>query len=323
MKKLHIIVAISVSVGVLTLNGVAGGASATGPPTEVRPQYLALGDSLAVGVGASDPATTGYVPRFHGHLADALDPGHANPPPLDFVPDAFNRKFLRLTNLAVGGPGAPPGGETTSSMIAVGQLDAAIAELVARNGNATPVDDVRVVTLDIGGNDMFSVVPVCVSGPTPECANAIGTALATFSANFDFILDELRAAAGPDTTIIVMTYYNPLVNPGCPLSPHAALGDALLEGNPALGIPDGVNDLIRAMAASHGAGVADVFGLLGPSDVQPDCRHANDSGYQVIAEEFKSVGAGGSASPVAFANGVASRADGISPVDGPPRGGDR
>ncbi len=297
MKKLLPLTLMLAAVAILAMKGEGSSASATGPPVEIRPEYLALGDSLAVGIGASDPTSTGYVPLFHSYLGDAVDPGRAKPAPLSSVPDAFNRKFLRLANLGVGGEGAPPGGETTDSMIAGGQLDAALAELSARNGNARPVDDVRVVTLDIGGNDMFAVVPDCMGGPTEECTDAIGTALATISANFDFILSELRAAAGPDTTVIVMTYYNPLVNAGCQLSPHASLGDALLEGDPALGLPGGLNDLIRTIAASHGAGVADVFGLLESADVNPDCRHANDAGYEIIADEFMAAFEKASAEP--------------------------
>ena len=36
-------------------------------------QYLALGDSLAEGVGASDPETTAYVPLFHQFLLAEKD----------------------------------------------------------------------------------------------------------------------------------------------------------------------------------------------------------------------------------------------------------
>ena len=32
--------------------------------------------------------------------------------------------------------------------------------------------------------------------------------------------------------------------------------------------------------------VADTFGLLGPAELQPDCVHPNDAGYEVIADEF-------------------------------------
>ena len=114
--------------------------------------------------------------------------------------------------------------------------------------------------------------------------SAIGTTLATFSGNFDFILSELRAAVDEDSPIIVMTYYNALVHPDCPLNALAPLGDIALEGGGP--IAGGLNDLIRSIAASHGALVADTFGLLGPAELQPDCVHPNDAGYEVIADEF-------------------------------------
>jgi lysophospholipase L1-like esterase len=286
MKKLLLLTIIPAFVAILALPTEGTDASVAGPPTDVRPEYLTLGDSLAVGVGASDPATAGYVPQIHAYLQDALDPGNAHPAPLDSVPDAFNRKLLRLNDLGVGGPGAPPGGETTGSMISGGQLTAAVAELSAHNGNAALVDDVRVVTLTIGGNDTFAVVPACSGGPSPGCVAAVGAMLGTFTANFNFILGEIRSAAGPDTTIIVMTYPNTLVNPGCPFSSLAPLGDAILEGAPSLGLATGLNDIIRATAAAYGAEVAEAYGRLGASDLQPDCRHPNDSGYQIIADEF-------------------------------------
>jgi len=306
MKKRLVFTTFLALVAAFALLIPAGETAAHGPPPEERPVYLALGDSLAFGIGASDPATTGYVPLFYDDLRSPAEPGEDDSDDGDSGPDAFGSKFLMLENLAVGGPAAPPGGETTTTMIAGGQLDAALAELTARNSNPRHADDVRVVTLDIGGNDMFAVVPLCLAGPSPACTSAIRTAFGTFSGNFDHILDELTAAAGPKTTMIVMTYYNPLVNPFCPLSPQAALADALLEGSPAMGLPDGLNDLIRVNAASHGVAVADVFGLLGPSDVQPDCRHASDSGYRIMADEFIAAGPGGPPSPVTFTHSVAS-----------------
>ena len=132
MKKRLVFTTFLALVAALALQVPASETSAHGPPPEVRPVYLALGDSLAFGIGASDPATTGYVPLFYDDLRSAL-------------PDHFDSKFLMLENLAVGGPGAPAGGETTTTMIAGGQLDAALAELTARNNNPRPVDDVRVM----------------------------------------------------------------------------------------------------------------------------------------------------------------------------------
>lgn len=259
------------------------------PPPATQPEYIALGDSLAEGVGASDPLTTAYVPLFHNFLTRALpadtlrravpidNPRNAMPP--DNQRAAVSAKNLVLTNLG-------HGGDTSSTLISHDHLAAAVAELEARNGDKKPSNDVRVITLDIGGNDLFAVLPVCSGGLTPTCVTAISTTFATFSANFNFILGELRTAAGPDTPIIVMTYYNPLVNPACPFNALAPLGDIALEGDPALGLPQGLNDLIRSIAAIQGAEVADTFGLLAPADLQPDCLHANDSGYAIIAGEF-------------------------------------
>ncbi|MDO8612602.1 MAG: hypothetical protein Q7R32_07240 [Dehalococcoidia bacterium] len=84
-----------------------------------------------------------------------------------------------------------------------------------------------------------------------------------------------------------MTYYNSLVAAGCPLNSLAPLGNIVLEGEPLLGLPVGLNDLIRAIAAAHGAAVADTFGRLSPDDILPDCVHANDDGYEIIADQFK------------------------------------
>src|SRR5574341_385017 len=103
-----------------------GGSRDLAAAPDNTPEYLALGDSLAFGIGASDP-DAGYVTQVHNYLRQALDPGTADPPPLGAVPDAFNARFLGLANLGVGGPGAPPGGETTATMIAGGQLAAAVA----------------------------------------------------------------------------------------------------------------------------------------------------------------------------------------------------
>ena len=211
--------------------------------------YLALGDSLAVGDGASDPATTAYVPLFHQFLLDDDD-----------------MALLNLGDI----------GDTSTTLITHSHLTAAVTEL--------ETGDVEVVTVNIGGNDVFALLPVCLFGFTPPCTAAVTSTFATFSANLDFILAELRAAAGDDTPIIVMTYYNPL--PGCFLAPFAPLADIVLEGGGPL--PAGLNDLIRSIAASHDAKVAETFGKLGAGDLVGgfDCLHANDDGYEIIAEAF-------------------------------------
>jgi lysophospholipase L1-like esterase len=113
--------------------------------------------------------------------------------------------------------------------------------------------------------------------------------LASFEANFSQILSRLRAAAGPDTVIVAMTYYNPLGS--CFRAALAPLADVVLEGGPGL---EGLNDRIRRISAANGVLVADIYGLLGPGDLVggTDCLHPNDAGHQKIAEAFAALLAG-------------------------------
>ena len=260
MKRLLLFLFVPALVGVFALTGDTTYSSAP----QSQNEYLALGDSLGYGFGASDPANKGYVPLFREFLESegGLDT------------DLF------LNNLSI--PGA------TSSSLITQQLPTAVAELEDRNGDKKGNNDVKVVTVDIGGNDVLRLLQSssCVPVATDACFVLAGTILTTFAGNFDFILDELRTAAGPDTTMIVMTYYNSLVAaPPCPLNFLAPLGDVILEGEP--GVSVGLNDLIRLIAVSHDAQVADTYGRLSPTDILPDCVHANDDGYEIIADQFK------------------------------------
>ncbi len=120
----------------------------------------------------------------------------------------------------------------------------------------------------------------------------IGSEFATFAADYGQILAQLRAAAGPDTAIVTMSYYNPV--PYCVLgadNPLAGLFvDLVLEGGSLGGftLPVGLNDLIRGISAANGAVVAETFGALGEGDFVggTDCLHPNLSGHTKIAAAF-------------------------------------
>jgi lysophospholipase L1-like esterase len=277
-RRVLLLIGIPVLVALLTM-GPAGAESAEGQPPLGRPVYLALGDSVAAGVGASDPAVTGYVPRLYDLLRDE--------PSCEFLGRPGCRS-LALDNLAVGG--------ATSTTLLTSQLPAAEDELRAHNGDGNPRNDVLVVTIDIGGNDVFSVVPSCTAGPTPQCLALVQARLASFEANFSQILSRLRAAAGPDTVMVAMTYYNPLGS--CVRAALAPLADVVLEGGPGL---EGLNDRIRRISAANGVLVADTYGLLGPGDLVggTDCLHPNDAGHQKIAQAFAAVLAGADAQAAA------------------------
>ena len=103
---------------------------------------------MAVGVGASDPAVTGYVPLFHDLLRGELACRPSHRP---------GCRKLALDNLAVGG--------ATSATLVRDQLPDAVTELEARNHDRRPNNDVKVITIDIGGNDVFAAA---LAGTGPQ-----------------------------------------------------------------------------------------------------------------------------------------------------------
>jgi lysophospholipase L1-like esterase len=269
MRKSRPLLALAASLGLAATVGSAAAAAPPGPPEPAV--YLALGDSVAAGVGATPAGEDGYVPVLHETLVAGRPCGSGR---------ALGCR-LELVNLAQ--PGA-----TTVTLISQ-QLPAAVELLADRRSTPTPVDDVRLVTIDIGGNDLFGpVVAACAANPqSAGCTSTIAAQLSQVAVNYDRILAALRAAAGPDTTIAVMTYYNPL--PACQLAALAPLAQLVLEGGGP--VPAGVNDVIRASAAAHGALVAETAALIGPEDLVggTDCLHPDDSGHADIAAAFAAV----------------------------------
>ena len=246
-----------------------GAAAAAAPATRL---YVALGDSLAYGYGASDPARTAYVPLLFQYFQQSR---------------TENVRILR--NLS-----RP--GETSDSFIAGGQLALAVAAIVE------PTTDTRVVTLDIGGNDILFLTSVepCQSDPGGAlCQALIAVQLQKFAMNYSFILATLQSALEKDPgkeTILVMTYYNPYGGTGHLYEPFADRvllgGDLVIDCAAPAGDPRaGLNDLIYCIGASSGAVVADVYPAF--ADRAPQLTHINtgdihpnDAGYAVIAQTF-------------------------------------
>ena len=147
----------------------APGASAARPSTVPGlPVQLALGDSVAAGVGAGategERRRFGYVGLLHEHLRAGLD----------CVPAASPRpsvgcEQLQLVDVSVGGA-------TTTTLIEH-QLPTAVGLLEARNADANPRNDVEVVTVTIGGNDLFGpVVAACIRPVPPDAAGCASAA---------------------------------------------------------------------------------------------------------------------------------------------------
>ncbi|HEY8597123.1 MAG TPA: GDSL-type esterase/lipase family protein [Thermomicrobiales bacterium] len=169
------------------LVGLLSGLAGTPPGAGAAPRgsgdlYLALGDSLGVGLLASAPDTRGYVARFHSLLEQSA--GHP----------------IILRNLSVSG-------ETTRTLIDGGQLAAAQATLAEAQRSGWRVSP---ITIDIGGNDLRALQA------RDNAAREAG--LVDFRAALAQIFDTLIAATTVNGIrqgdMIAMTVYNP--SPGDP-----------------------------------------------------------------------------------------------------------
>ena len=145
--------------------GVGGGATQEGPLT-----YVSLGDSLAVGVGASDPRERGYAPLYRGFLEE------------------HTGREVRLVQLGISG-------ETSGSFIGAPDSQLARAEAVLRENPGAAV------TLSLGANDLLREA----DGTDAERE----AALARYAGNLDHILRTLKNASDPAPQIAVLAIYNP------------------------------------------------------------------------------------------------------------------
>jgi lysophospholipase L1-like esterase len=267
-------------ISVCLLLGVAAAApgAAAQSDTTQAPIQLSLGDSWAFGFGAKMPSEGGYVPRLHEALQEDLNCSGAGS-------DAAEAGCpqLQLLNLAVGGA-------TTPTMV-LDQFPRALSLLESRNGNLDPGDDVELVTLHIGGNDVTNpIIAACIGGLTETCLQVIQAEFAAYRSDLDGALSALRDAAGDDAPIVIGTYDNPIATCNLGGIPGAVqLADLVLEGGP--GVPQGLHDIMREVAARYDIQVAEVFGDLAPQDWVggADCLHPDDSGYNKVKKAFLEV----------------------------------
>ena len=280
--RVKVMTRLPVAVAAVLVLAVGGGVPALAQADEIdrfgSPVYLALGDSVAAGAGAQ-PYVTGY-PEQVGELFEERGYNIAANKAAPHVADDFD-----LINYAVGGA-------RTATLIAT-QLPKAVQLIEQRDGDRDPFNDVEVITVTIGGNDIFNTaVAGCVLTTNPaNCQPAMDAGLAATYAGLLEILGQLTSAAGRDTEVVITTYYNPIGS--CYLigrNPAAAvIADVVLEGGTVSGlltVDDGLNDLIRRAAETTGAQVADLYGELeeGQYVGGPDCLHPNLSGHTAIAD---------------------------------------
>jgi lysophospholipase L1-like esterase len=254
------------------------------PAMAATPQtvYLALGDSLAWGDGASSPAETSYSALLTDYFAGTAHGG-----------------AKQAVNLAVRG-------ETTSSFID-GQMNAAVALIL------DPTTDVTVVTLSVGGNDLLDLLneptDACVINPaSPECQGLVAQALGGVAANYPTIMGTLAWALANDPgseKVFVLTLYNPFGGTGSPyempvdvglLGSDFAIDCAAIEADPTKA---GLDDIVACTSAAFGAVVVDGYQVIDDDALtlthigDPGFNiHPNDDGYAAIAKAHRQADSG-------------------------------
>jgi len=224
------------------------------------PAYIAIGDSLAFGVGASDPASGGYVALTYETLRSS---------------ERYRDRGLELVNLGV------PGATSSDLLLPGGQLERALSEIRDRQEDTSSSDDnVEIITVDIGGNDVLALATAdspCVEDPlAEECQGRFQEMLGTLKGNLTEVLEGLREAA-PKADLVVMDLYSPLSGRG---------GAEDLIADFAVGEINAVTEEV-ASRPDLDASLASVYPLFRGRAAQfiaADGVHPNDDGHALMAE---------------------------------------
>jgi len=224
------------------------------------PAYVAIGDSLAFGVGASEPATGGYVAVTYNALSNS---------------DRYHDRGLELVNMGV------PGATSSDLLLPGGQLERALSEIRERQEDTSSSDDnVEIITVDIGGNDVLALASEdspCLADPlAEECQSRFQEMLGTLKGNLTEVLERLREAA-PKAELVVMDLYSPLSGRG---------GAADLIADFAVGEIDALTEEVASRPDLH-ASLASVYPLFRGRAAQliaTDGVHPNDDGHALMAE---------------------------------------
>jgi len=222
-------------------------------PSAVAAQapYVALGESIAAGVGASSPATS-YVGLLYTHYQSSLGV------------DA-------LSNRA-------EGGASSSQLLYGGQLANALADI--NDGS-----DTRAVTIGIGGND-GQALGCSHNWDNPPCPFR-----ANFAAILSQLAVALDADPGEEAFAAMAYFNPASGKGGGEefSFDQGLLGDNLSIGCQDHGAAAGLNDVIYQEAGNYAALVADPYAAFkqGGQSYMADVAHPNDAGHAAIAEAFK------------------------------------
>ena len=262
------------ALAVIGLSGVVAGATTAAPATTY---YLALGDSLSTGGGATAGAS--------------------------YVDDLYAAEQKRVPGLVLENLGCA--GDSTTRMINGGlcttyttgnQLGDAEAFLRAHQGM------VKFVTIDVGGDDVDGCVPNGVLNQT-----CVTNGLANVKTNMQTILGGLRSAGG-NVPMVGMSYYDPF------LADYLTGSSGQQAAFASLGVLHSLNSELRSAYKQYDVRIAAVQKIFNswdtaktgsfegqtlPQDVANICNwthmcdqtnptvHTNDTGHALIAAAFE------------------------------------
>jgi lysophospholipase L1-like esterase len=261
----------------------AGSADAASP----RPYYLALGDSLALGIQPDASGT--LVPTKKG-----------------YVNNLYALYRLRYPNLALKQLGCS--GETTTTMLEGGKCTYELGTQLLEAAEFIRTHRVVLITLSIGGDNVLQCFDLEVFDVDDAC---VAQGLGAMGPNLVDILGGLRLEAGPSVPIVGMNYYDPF------LAASTLGDDGIILAAQSLILTTAMNDVLFGVYSGFHVPVADVarafritddtivpgFDLPlnvllelawtwvgAPPPVGPDI-HPNATGYAVIAGAFvKAIG---------------------------------
>lgn len=231
--------------------------------------YLALGDSLPF--GSYDGAGDAYedADNFIGYpqlvgaqlglaVSNAACPGETT---VSFRDGGCGYRDSYPLHLPYGSAGQS-------------QLDFALEELAE-------LDDVELVTVQLGANDAFGCQRSTRSGCTD--ATDVETFARSVQTNLDSILSALREEAGYGGQLVIVTYYVPTADDAIEQALRALAGviDTVARAHNAA-VADGYEAFREEAEATGGDPVE--AGLVYPNDVHP-----TDAGQQLIADAVLAV----------------------------------
>jgi lysophospholipase L1-like esterase len=242
------------------LIAIAAGCGSDGetppPPGLEGPlQYVALGDSMAFGVGAQK----GYPVRYQEYA------------------QTDTAVEVRLVNLGV------PGWKSIDLLNAV-RTNSQLRSLIS---------GAQILTWDIGGNDLLRAYSFYLQGNCGGADNleCFRTAVAEFKPNWDALLQELLALRDRRTTVMrTLDLYNPYVAEQKARGDFDELRPFLDAVNAHIRNTAEANGILAARVHAAFNGASGEEDPVAKGYISSDGLHANDSGHKVIADQLRELG---------------------------------